>query len=247
MSPSTKLVASVSAFLTENAEAARVIGITETVFDGFPDLAAALLYAVAEIDPVLTKQIYEETPDLAGISTYDINETARRNFEPGGAAATLLFSRGVQAIMAHRVAHALWQAGDPMLALAVKFRAGRAFATDIHPAAKIGAGLWLDHGLGFVVGETCVIGKDVSIWHNVTLGSTLNDSGAQRHPIVHDGVVIGAGAIILGNVTIGTNANVAAGSIVVKDVPPSTLVVGSKSREIGPAQISFAPEKDADQ
>lgn len=245
MCPKAALVSHVTEFLQHNAVAARLLGIQETTFDGFPDLAATVLFAVAGIDPTLTKHLYQDTPDLADISVYDIHETARRNFEPGGPAATLLFSRGVQAILAHRVAHALWQNGDHMLALAVKSRAGRAFATDIHPAAKIGAGLWLDHGLGFVVGETCVIGKDVSIWHNVTLGSTLNDSGAQRHPIVHDGVVIGAGAIILGNVTIGTNANIAAGSIVVKDVAPSTLVVGTKSREIGPAQISFSPPKDA--
>ena len=90
-----------------------------------------------------------------------------------------------------------------------------------------------------MVGETCVIGKDVSIWHNVTLGSTLNDSGAQRHPVVHDGAVIGAGAIILGNVTVGAGANVAAGAIVVQDVPARTLVVGSKSRQLGQANISF--------
>jgi serine O-acetyltransferase len=247
MYPKSELVASVTAFLKENAVAARLLEIEDTHFEGVPDLAAAVLFAVAGLDRTLTKQVYQETPDLVDISVYDINETARRNFEPGGAVAALLFSRGVQAIMAHRVAHAIWQSGDHMLALTLKSRASRAFATDIHPAAQIGAGLWLDHGLGFVVGETCVIGKDVSIWHNVTLGSTLNDSGAQRHPIVQDGVVIGAGAIILGHVTIGTNANVAAGSIVVKDVPPSTLVVGTKSREIGPAQISFSQNKDANQ
>jgi serine O-acetyltransferase len=247
MSPRAELIASTTAFLNENAVAARLIGIEETTFDGVSDLIAALLFAVAGLDPTLTKQVYQTTPDLADINVYDITETARRNFESGGAAATLLFSRGVQAILAHRIAHALWQSGDHMLALAVKSRVGRAFATDIHPAAKIGAGLWLDHGLGFVVGETCVIGNDVSIWHNVTLGSTLNDSGAQRHPIVQDGVVIGAGAIILGNVTIGANANVAAGAIVVQNVPPSTLVVGAKSREIGPAQISFSPNKDPNQ
>ncbi len=244
MCPKAELVAQTSAFLKENVEAAHVLGLDAVTFDQISDLLAAVLNAVAGIDPGLTKRVYDETPDLVDISTYDITESARRNFEPGGVPATLLFSRGVQAIMAHRVAHGLWHTGEPNLALAVKSRAGRAFATDIHPAAKIGAGLWLDHGLGFVVGETCVIGQNVSIWHNVTLGSTLNDSGAQRHPTVQDGVVIGAGATILGNITLGKNANIAAGSIVVKDVPPNTLVVGSKSREIGAAQISFTPEKN---
>lgn len=247
MCPRVELVANATFFLKENAVAARLLEIEDTAFDGVPDLIAAVLFAVTGLDRALIKRVYQDAPELIDISVYDINETARRNFEPGGAVASLLFSRGIQAILAHRVAHAIWQSGDHMLALALKSRAGRAFATDIHPAAQIGAGLWLDHGLGFVVGETCVIGKDVSIWHNVTLGSTLNDSGAQRHPIVQDAVVIGAGATILGNVTIGAKANVAAGSIVVKDVPPRTLVVGTKSREIGPAQISFSPTKDPNQ
>jgi len=232
--------------LAQNKQAARLIGIERTTFDGFADLAATVLFAVARLDPVLTQNIYEDTPDMAEISIHDITETARRNFEPGRGGATLLFARGVQAIIAHRVAHALWQHGDQMLALAVKSVAGRAFATDIHPAAKIGTGLWLDHGLGFVVGETCVIGNDVSIWHNVTLGSTLNDDSAQRHPTLQDGVVVGAGATILGNVTIGSNANIAAGAIVVQDVAADTLVVGSKSREIGPAQITFAAKTNPD-
>jgi len=242
----SQLYAEVSEFLRENAEAVCVVGIKDSAFDDLHDVLAAVLFAATGIDRALLKRVYDEAPDLAAISAYDILETTRRNFEPGGAAATLMFGRGAQAIAAHRVAHALWQNGEHMLALAVKSRAGRVFSTDIHPAAKIGAGLWLDHGLGFVVGETCVIGKNVSIWHNVTLGSTLGDSGTQRHPVVQDGVVIGAGAIILGNVTIGTNANVAAGAIVVKDVPPSTVVVGAKAREIGSAQISFAPPEDTD-
>ena len=246
MCPKLQLTRDVAALLGENPVAARLLGIEKRAFDSFEDLIGTVLHAVAGIDPELCQQVYEASPGLADISGRDIAETARRNFEPGGAAATLLFSRGVQAILAHRVAHALWQRGDSILALAVKSVAGRAFSTDIHPAAKIGGGLWLDHGLGFVVGETCVIGEDVSIWHNVTLGSTLNDSGAQRHPIVHDGAVIGAGAIILGNVTVGAGANVAAGAIVVDDVPAKTLVVGCKSRTLGDAKISFTHIEDAE-
>ena len=246
MCPKLQLTQGAAALLGENPAAARLLGIERKAFDSFEDLIGTVLHAVAGIDPELCQQVYEQSPSLTDISAQDIFETARRNFEPGGAAATLLFSRGVQAILAHRVAHALWHGGDAMLALAVKSVAGRAFSTDIHPAAKIGAGLWLDHGLGFVVGETCVIGEDVSIWHNVTLGSTLNDSGAQRHPIIHDGAVIGAGAIILGNVTVGAHANVAAGAIVVEDVPAQTLVVGCKSRTLGAAKISFTSLKDAE-
>lgn len=244
MYPKTQLIKDVEALLAENNSVASLLGIKKTSFDSFSDLIGSVLHAVSGLDPSMSKKVYHDTPELEEMNIYDINETARRNFEPGGAAATLLFSRGVQAILAHRIAHALWQASDHTLALAVKSVTSRAFSTDIHPAAKIGAGIWLDHGLGFVVGETCIIGKDVSIWHNVTLGSTLNDSGSQRHPIVGDGVVIGASAIILGNVTIGAQANVAAGAIVIKDVPAKALVVGTKSREIGTAQLSFAPTKD---
>jgi len=243
MSPENKLTSVTAAFLQQNTAAARLLGLENTSFECFADFIATVLQAVAGISSELTRDVYEKSPELAAISARDIDETARRNFEPGGAPATLLFSRGVQAILAHRVAHAIWQGGDPVMALALKSVAGRAFSTDIHPAAKIGSGLWLDHGLGFVVGETCVIGDDVSIWHNVTLGSTLSDSGAQRHPIVHDRAVIGAGAIVLGNVIVGAGSNIAAGAIVVEDVPENTLVVGSKSRTLGAAKISFVDDQ----
>lgn len=242
MSPELQLIDRATAFLRENTAAARLLGIEKTTFDSLTALFASVLHAVAGIDPALTRQVYNGQPSLAATSLRDINETARRNIEPGGVAATLLFSRGVHAILAHRVAHALWQGGDQMLALALKSVAGRAFATDIHPAARMGSGLWLDHGLGFVVGETCVIGEDVSIWHNVTLGSSLNGHDGKRHPTIGDGAVIGAGAIILGNVTVGAGANVAAGAIVVTDVPARTLAVGSKSSLRGAAKISFTPD-----
>ncbi|MEP1943837.1 MAG: serine O-acetyltransferase EpsC, partial [Sulfitobacter sp.] len=187
---------------------------------------------------------YAASPELVELSLHDIAETARRNFEPGGAVAALLFARGVHAVMAHRIAHQLWEEGDHPLASAVKSRLGRAFSTDIHPAARIGAGFWLDHGLGFVAGETCQIGQDVSIWHNVTLGSTLSDSGPQRHPTIGDGAVIGAGAMILGNVTVGARANVGAGAIVITDVAPATVVVGAKARHVGAAKISFSDQQE---
>jgi len=94
-----------------------------------------------------------------------------------------------------------------------------------------------------VVGETAVIGKDVSIWHNVTLGSTLTDSGPNRHPRVGDCAVIGAGAILLGDIDIGEGANIAAGAIVVSDVPAYTTMVGAKGRNVGAAKVSFAPAR----
>lgn len=146
--------------------------------------------------------------------------------------AALLFSRGLQATMGHRVANALWHKGAELPALALKAACGRTFGTDIHPAAEIGAGFWLDHGIGFVAGETTVIGEDVSIWHNVTLGSTFNTPGANRHPKIEQGAIIGAGALVLGNITIGTHANIGASAIVLNDGPSGRVVTG-------PARVSF--------
>jgi len=210
-------------------------------FENFAELAGSLFASLtgnAAIGQAVAA-VYGADDGLVQMTRYDIAETAGRNFEPGGPPATLLFSRGVQAVMAHRVAHELWTKGNANLALAVKSTCGRAFGTDIHPAAKIGAGLWLDHGVGFVAGETSVIEADVSIWHNVTLGSTLNDDGPFRHPHIGRGAVIGAGAILLGGIRIGAGANIGAGAIVVGDVAEGGLVVGQKAHDRGRARISF--------
>ncbi len=233
------LTADTEAFLHDTPEVSVILGIAPRRFADFADLAGEILAAFGGVSADTVRGIYAANPGLVDLSLRDITETARRNFEPGGAVSTLLFARGVHAVMAHRIAHHLWQEGDHTLALAIKSRLGRAFSTDIHPAARIGAGFWLDHGLGFVAGETCVIGQDVSIWHNVTLGSSLSDSGPQRHPVIGDGAVIGAGATILGNVTVGAGANVAAGAVVVTDVAPRTVVVGAKARPVGLAKVSF--------
>jgi serine O-acetyltransferase len=237
------LVKDVQALLHDAPQMAQVLGLKP--FDDFAQLAGSLFRQLCGSDAVgnIVHDVYASDAQLVETTLYDITETARRNFEPGGPAATLLFSRGVQAIMAHRVAHKLWVSGDTNLSLAIKSASGRVFATDIHPAAQIGAGLWLDHGLGFVVGETCVISEDVSIWHSVTLGSTLNDSGPHRHPHIGAGAVIGAGAILLGGITIGARANIAAGSIVVEDIPDGRVAMGVKATLRGPAGVSFAPIK----
>jgi serine O-acetyltransferase len=239
------LVKDVRALLDESPQVAEVLDLRP--FADFAQMAGALFTQLchsASIGKTIQK-VYGANPQLVAMTTYDIAETARRNFEPGGEAATFLFSRGVQAIMAHRVAYKVWSQGDTHLALAIKAATGRVFATDIHPAARIGAGLWLDHGLGFVVGETAIIGDNVSIWHNVTLGSTLNDSGTRRHPHIGSGAVIGAGAVLLGGITVGANANIAAGAIVIEDIPDAVLATGSKAILRGPARISFAPDTGA--
>jgi serine O-acetyltransferase len=138
--------------------------------------------------------------------------------------------RGFQALQSHRIAHELWRAGRTGLAAWLSNRASLVLGPDIHPAARLGKGIMLDHGSGIVIGETAIIEDDVSILQGVTLGGTGKDTG-ERHPIIRRGVMIGAGAKILGRVVIGAQSKVAAGSVVLKDVPPRCTVAGV------PAQI----------
>ena len=146
----------------------------------------------------------------------------------------LLYFKGLQALICYRVAHRLWSEGRTEFALYLQSLISETFAVDIHPAAKIGSGILLDHATGFVAGETTVIESDVSILHEVTLGGTGKERG-NRHPKVRSGVLLGAGAKILGNVEIGEGAKVGAGSVVLKDVPPHTSVAGVPAQIIGKA------------
>ncbi|VFQ88148.1 unnamed protein product [Cuscuta campestris] len=146
----------------------------------------------------------------------------------------LLNYKGFLAIQAHRLAHDLWLQGRKPIALSLQSRTADVFAVDIHPAARIGRGMLLDHATGVVIGETATVGNNVSMLHNVTLGGTGKLCGGggcgDRHPKIGDGVLIGAGATILGNVEIGEGAKIGAGSVVLIDVPPWTTAVGSPAR-----------------
>ena len=143
-----------------------------------------------------------------------------------------LYFKGFHAIQAYRVAHWLWNASREALALFLQSRISEVFAVDIHPAARIGNGIMIDHATGVVVGETAVIEDNVSLLHGVTLGGTGKQSG-DRHPKVRKGVLIGAGASILGNVNIGEGAKVAAGSVVLADVAPHVTVAGVPAQVVG--------------
>ena len=149
---------------------------------------------------------------------------------------------GFHALVLHRIAHALWVRGWFWLARWISHW-GRFFTgIEIHPGAKIGERVFIDHGMGVVIGETAVIGDDVTLYHGVTLGGTSWNKG-KRHPTLEDGVVIGAGAQILGPITIGARAKVGSNAVVVKPVPPGCTAVGNPARVIDPEQVQKREEK----
>ena len=162
------------------------------------------------------------------LAVADRDPACHRIMEP------LLYFKGFHALQTHRLAHALWRAGRKDFALYLQSRSSSVFQTDINPAAKIGKGIFLDHATSLVVGETCVIEDDVSILQGVTLGGTGKETG-DRHPKIRRGVLIGAGAKILGNIEVGYCARVAAGSVVLASVPHNKTVAGVPARIVGEA------------
>jgi serine O-acetyltransferase len=208
-----------------------------------PTLEDAVCHTVAQrlqpsVDTGLLHKTFREVltaePGLGDIFRADLMAVAKRDpacrrlFEP------LFYFKGFPALETHRFAHRLWQTGRRDFALYLQSQSSRVFAVDIHPAARIGKGLMLDHATGIVIGETAVIGDNCSMLHGVTLGGTGNEYG-DRHPKIGCGVMMGSGAKILGNITIGNCVRVAAGSVVLQDVPPRRTVAGVPARDIGPA------------
>jgi serine O-acetyltransferase len=175
--------------------------------------------------------------DLGAV--YDRDPACERYLEP------VLYFKGFHAIQTWRLAHWLWGKGRRDFALYLQSRASDAFQVDIHPASRLGRGLFFDHATGIVVGETAVIEDDVSILQGVTLGGTGKDIG-DRHPKIRKGVLIGAGAKILGNIEVGHCSKVAAGSVVLKPVPPNVTVAGVPARIIGEAGCA-QPGRSMDQ
>lgn len=186
----------------------------------------------------LIRQAFEDalrdTPDLGNafradlVAVYDRDPATSRFIDP------LLYFKGFHAIQTHRLAHWLYHKGRKDFAYYLQSRASAVFQTDINPAAKFGRGIFLDHATGFVVGETAVIEDDVSILHGVTLGGTGKEN-EDRHPKIRHGVLIGAGAKILGNIEVGHCARIASGSVVLKPVPHNTTVAGVPARVVGTA------------
>jgi serine O-acetyltransferase len=207
-------------------------------------LEAAVVHRVAQrldhsdVSAELIRQAYEDAlesdPEIGAVFRADIVATIDRDPATNRCIDPVLYFKGFHALQTHRLAHWLWQKGRKDFAYYLQSRASSVFQVDIHPAAPIGRGIFLDHATGLVVGETAVIEDDVSILHDVTLGGTGKEDG-DRHPKIRHGVMLGAGAKIIGNIEIGHCARVAAGSVVLKPVPNNTTVAGVPARVIGEA------------
>ena len=175
------------------------------------------------------EEAYEAQPSIVETAEYDLKAVFERDPACKGYVQPFLFFKGFLALQTHRVAHWLYGEGRETLAFYLQSRTSELFQVDINPATKIGRGVFIDHGTGIVIGETAVIGDDVSMLQGVTLGGTGAERG-DRHPKVGKGVLLGAGAKVLGNITIGDYAKIASGSVVLKPVPAGCTAAGVPAR-----------------
>lgn len=230
---------------TSTAEEPILASMLNATILNHTSLEDALAYHLAQklggndMNSLLVREVFSQTysknPHLLDIILKDIEAVQERDPACQSYLQPFLYFKGFAALQSYRVAHALWLEGRQLMALYFQSRVSELFQVDIHPAAKIGGGIFIDHATGIVIGETAVIGDNVSILHNVTLGGTGKEGG-DRHPKVGNGVLIGAGAKILGNIKIGDNARIAAGSLVLKPVNPWCTVAGIPAKVIGCAQ-----------
>ena len=175
-----------------------------------------------------------EYPEIGEKARADVSAVYERDPACTSYLQPLLFFKGYMALQASRFAHALWTNGRKPLAQFIQMRVSEIFGVDIHPGARIGKGIMIDHATSIVIGETAVIEDDVSMLHSVTLGGTGKEGG-DRHPKIGRGVLIGAGAHILGNIRVGEQSRIGAGSVVLHNVPPCKTVAGVPARVVGDA------------
>ncbi|WP_299145034.1 serine O-acetyltransferase [uncultured Tateyamaria sp.] len=204
----------------------------------------ALSYRIAaklasnEMSMVVVREIveeaYQKSPDLVAASRADLVAVYERDPACHRLVQPILYFKGYQAVQAYRVGHFLWTEGHYDLAYFFQMRVSEIFGVDIHPAARIGRGIMIDHAHSIVIGETAVVGDNVSMLHSVTLGGTGKEE-EDRHPKIGNGVLIGAGAKVLGNIRIGNCSRIAAGSVVLEEVPECKTVAGIPARIVGEA------------
>lgn len=191
------------------------------------EMSMAILREIAD-------QAYSEEPELIEaaradlVAVYERDPACHRLLQP------ILYFKGYQAMQAYRIGHWLWKNGQIDLAYFFQMRISEIFGIDIHPNARIGKGIMIDHAHSIVIGETAVVGDNVSMLHSVTLGGTGKEE-EDRHPKIGDGVLIGAGAKVLGNIKVGHCSRVAAGSVVLTEVPPCKTVAGVPAKIVGEA------------
>ncbi|MCC6006888.1 MAG: serine O-acetyltransferase [Rhodobacteraceae bacterium] len=252
MTDTRRKLAEVDPVWSRLREEAEAIVAAEPLFGGVVhatvlhhrSLEAALACRVATklASPEMSEQILREIADEAHaadsalgaaaradmVAVFDRDPACTRLIEP------LLYFKGFIALQSYRVAHWLHSQGRRDLAHFIQMRMSELFSIDIHPAARVGRGIMIDHAHSIVIGETAVVGDNVSMLHSVTLGGTGKQDG-DRHPKIGDGVLIGAGAKVLGNITVGRCSRIAAGSVVLADVPPCKTVAGVPARIVGDA------------
>jgi serine O-acetyltransferase len=232
------------AALRNEAEAAAkaepgLASLLNAVVIAHDDLAAALSYQIArklgdqELRAMSLREIADQALRADRSLIQKVEADLKAVFERDPACKSyvqpFLFFKGFQALQAHRVAHWLWAEGRETIAFYLQSRVSEIFQVDIHPAAKIGGGVFIDHGTGIVIGETASVADDVSMLHGVTLGGTGAERG-DRHPKIAKGVLLGAGAKVLGNIQIGEYAKIASGSVVLKNVPAGCTAAGVPAR-----------------
>lgn len=200
--------------------------LSEKLFPSEPSMFQQEVIAAIAAEPTIRAAILE-----------DLRAIRRQDPATASILRPFLLFKGFLALEAYRVAHWLWKNGRQMFALRIQSHISEVFGVDVHPAARIGHGVFIDHATGVVIGETAQVGNGVVMLHGVTLGGTAKESG-DRHPKVGNDVLIGAGAQILGNIRIGDRSKIGAGSTVISDVPVDTTVVGNAAREVRRKDIS---------
>jgi serine O-acetyltransferase len=223
--------------------------LSQACFEGALNYILAQRLASEDVPMMLLRQVFDNVvvadPEIGIAARADLAAVCERDPACNSPLEAFLFFKGFHALQTYRFAHALLRRGRRALALYLQSRMALIFAIDINPAARLGRGIMIDHGTGVVIGETAVVENGVSLLQGVTLGGTGKDVG-DRHPKIREGVMIGAGAGVFGNVEVGARAKIGAGSVVLNPVPDRCTAAGVPARLVGPC-ANLEPARDMDQ